>query len=468
MAGLLWFRQDLRLKDNPALHNCAKENNKIFAAYIYAPKEQGNWEMGGAAKWWLHKSLQALEAKIKNQKGRLFVEKGKASTLLKKLCKAEKITSVYCNRCYEPFFIEQEEDVRKKLAEEGIVLKVFDGNLLIPPEKIRSKQGNIYQVYTPFWKTLRKEEIQKAAPQPRNLQFEKSILAGKTIDQLKLFPSWNLKEIPAVWAPGEDAAQNKWRYFFKNKITNYKRDRDFPAKDATSRLSPHLHFGEISPREIWHKALEEGSSSAGCFLQELAWREFSYHLLFHFPYTAQKNLKSKFSRFPWQKNKKLLTAWQKGKTGVPIVDAGMRELWQTGWMHNRVRMIVASFLIKDCLIHWLEGAKWFWDTLVDADLANNTMGWQWTAGSGADAAPFFRIFNPYTQAEKFDPEGAYIKKYLPELSQLPLKYLYDPSKAPKDVLENAGVSLGKSYPKPIIDHSAARKKTLSLFKKIKK
>ncbi len=472
MNAIVWFRQDLRFRDNPALHHAAKNHENLFAVYIYSPGDQGKWPAGSSAKWWLQESLTSFAKQIQDRRGNLHIAEGSAKDILIDLCQKENISAIYCNRCYEPCLLKQEKVLKEAFAKKEISLHVFDGNMLLPPHRLRTKEENVYQVYTPFWKALEKESIEHPLPIPYNLRFEKFSAKSLPIQKLALNPSWNLKQIPKVWKPGEEAAQNKFRYFLHNKIEDYKKLRDYPAEEGTSRLSPHLHLGEISPKEIWHKIMEETqenpSKSASCYLQELVWREFSYYLLVHFPDTPEKNLKPQFDSFPWEKNQRLLKAWQKGETGVPIVDAAMKQLWETGWMHNRLRMIVGSYLIKDCFIHWLEGAKWFWDTLVDADLASNTMGWQWVAGCGADAAPFFRVFNPYTQAGKFDSSGDFIRKYLPQLKKLPDEHLYDPSKAPEEVLRDAGVQLDDNYPRKIVDHDVARKKALEAFENVKK
>ncbi|MCB1214598.1 MAG: deoxyribodipyrimidine photo-lyase, partial [Deltaproteobacteria bacterium] len=384
--------------------------------------------------------------------------------------------TLYYSRRYEPAIIKRDKQLKASLKTQGIQVKSFNANLLVEPWELETQTGNPYQVFTPFWKKLLASPKPRAPfPKPKSIKAYDKKLKSLKLEDLKLLPKihWD-QGFYKKWQIGESSAQKKLKEFLKNTVLNYQEARDFPAKAATSELSPHLHFGEISPHQIWeatNKAIQGRTKAeekkALEFLREVAWREFAYHLLYYFPHTTKDPLKEKFKAFPWKQNKTDLKKWQEGQTGYPIVDAGMRELWATGIMHNRVRMIVASFLVKDLMIPWQEGAKWFWETLVDADLANNTLGWQWTAGCGADASPYFRIFNPITQASKFDPEARYIKTWIPELKEIPPPHIFKPWEAPQEVLEKAKIKLGQNYPKPMVDHALAREEALEAYGRIK-
>lgn len=476
---ILWFRRDLRIADNPAFIQASQLEVPIVPVFLWTPKEESSWPLGEASQWWLHQSLKALKKSLyQHYQSELVLRSGGSSLkLLEEIIAETGAQRVFWNRCYEPFIIKRDKKIKSVLLEKNIEVKSFNALLLVEPWQISTQADKPYQVFTPFWKALQAlPHIEKAQSVSCKVQFYSKKLDSLSLPDLKLEPKidWTTG-LSESWVPGEAGAKKQWSSFLTETWKEYLDKRDFPAVEATSRISPHLHFGEISPRAIWHglrKKLQEDLSTQQRknlegFLRELAWREFAYHLLFHFPHTPEKALREKYQDFPWIEDKELLQCWQQGQTGYPLVDAGMRELWHTGWMHNRVRMIVASFLVKDLFISWQQGAKWFWDTLVDADLANNTLGWQWTAGCGADAAPYFRIFNPSSQAKKFDPEGEYIKKWVPELSQLPLKYLFEPWKAPQEVLEEAQVKLGQDYPELIIDHAWARERALDVFKKLK-
>ena len=474
-TSIVWFRQDLRLEDQPALR--AALNDDVIPVFIWSPAEDGDWPPGAASCWWLHHSLLQLEVQLKALDSRLIVRRGEALTEIEALVEETGATQVYWTRRYEPAAIERDKRVKSKLREKSIDAESFNGQLLFEPWEIQTKDGRPYQVFTAFWKScLAMHEPAEPTPAPRKLNAPDKWPKSDKIADLKLLPKipWD-SGFSQVWQPGCHSATRTLMSFLKSSIGDYQKGRDLPSQQGTSRLSPHLHFGEISPRRIWHeiKAVTHhhnaGDVTVGAetYLKEIGWREFAHHLLFHFPHTANEALRDDFSRFPWAHDAKGLKAWQRGLTGYPIVDAGMRELWTTGWMHNRVRMIVASFLVKDLLIPWQRGAEWFWDTLVDADLANNSLGWQWTAGCGADAAPYFRIFNPKLQSEKFDVDGAYIRKWIPELELLPSKWIHSPDQAPADVLEKAKVRLGKTYPKPIVDHQQARDNALAAFEQIK-
>ena len=467
-----WFRQDLRINDNPSL-NSASQFDTFLPIYILDDVNSGEFSMGAASRWWLHHSLKKLN---ENLNGKLLIYKGNPSEILKKLVEENEITHISWNRCYEPWRIERDKDIKKELEDKDIKVESFCGSLLWEPWKISKDDGTPYRVFTPYYKKGCLNSYEPRFPiQAPNLEniYSNNVMSDG-LDSLSLLPDINwYGGLEDDWNPGEEGAEYNLDKFLKQGLINYKEGRNFPSQEFVSRLSPHLHFGEISPNEVWYRAKTKETTngiekSLAHFHSELGWREFSYYLLYHFPDLPKKNFQSKFDIFPWKKNKELLKLWQKGQTGYPIVDAGMRELWQTGYMHNRLRMVVGSFLVKNLLIDWREGEKWFWDCLVDADLASNSASWQWVAGSGADAAPYFRIFNPITQGLKFDPEGHYTKKYVPELSNMPSKYLFNPWEAPKEVLESAGVELGKNYPEPIVDLKISRDIALEAFATTKK
>ncbi len=463
-----WFRQDLRLSDNPALVEAAHAG-EVLPIYILDNENAGDLKMGGASRWFLHHALKALN---KDLQGTLKVFSGDACDVLKKLTDKLNIKAVFWNRCYEPWRIQRDSKIKKMLLKQSIKAESFNGSLLWEPWENLKDDGNPYRVFTPFYKRgCLGSHVKPRSPlnKPRHLTLKKIKEYKTAIEDLKLLPKINWYEtMEKTWQISETAAKNKLRYFLENGLSNYKEGRNFPAQNYVSQMSPYLHFGLISPNYVWYNAKDHGSgTNLEHFLSELGWREFSYSQLYHFPQLPKNNLQEKFNYFPWEKNKKFLQAWQKGQTGYPIVDAGMRELWQTGYMHNRVRMITGSFLVKNLLLHWHEGERWFFDTLVDADLASNSASWQWVAGCGADAAPYFRIFNPVTQGEKFDALGEYTLKYVPELANLPKKYLYKPFEAPSEVLEKAGIKLGETYPLPIINLKDSRAKALAAFKSLK-
>jgi len=472
ICSLVWFRQDLRLSDNPALLAAARRG-AVVPVFIWAPSDEARWPLGAASRWWLHESLKRFDASLRQYGSRVVFRKGPTIQALCELARESGASAVYWNRRYEPAARRLEQQVESALRRQGIDSRSFNGSLLFDPAAIKSQSGKPYRVFSAFWKHCLAgldPPPPEAAPGaiPRLRHWPTSL----KLHALGLLPAHDsTRGIRECWEPGETAAWKKLTRFARELVEHYAAVRDLPHRQGTSRLSPHLQFGEISPRQIWftvradHRSrpLQEGVAS---YRMELGWREFAYHLLFHFPHTAQRPLRREFAAFPWRQNDRMLRAWQRGQTGFPIVDAGMRELWHTGWMHNRVRMIVASFLTKDLLIGWQKGAAWFWNTLVDADLANNTLGWQWTAGCGADAAPFFRIFNPVTQSERFNPDGTYIRRWVPELGRLPNEWIHQPWAAPQPILADAGVVIGTTYPKPIVDHAAARVRALAAYRSI--
>ncbi|MEM7070208.1 MAG: deoxyribodipyrimidine photo-lyase [Pseudomonadota bacterium] len=456
-----WFRQDLRLSDNPALFD-ACHHDVVMPIYIF--DSNGENEIGAASKWWLYYSLQSLNRSLK---GYLSIYIGDPMDILCKIIKAYPISSIYWNRCYEPWQIKRDSAIKTQLTANNINVKSHNGYLLNEPWNIKKKDNSKYQIFTPFYKKGYQvlDIPRKLFKAPQNIHWQVDKTYSVNIDQLKLLPvnRWDKKLIPH-WDIGEEVAQKKLQTFIKSGLNHYKIGRDHPAQSYVSKLSPHLHIGEISPQQIWHALRDHLESTNGeHFFRELCWREFSYYQLYYYPDLPTHNLKKKFDRFFWVKDIEKQTRWQMGQTGIPMVDAGMRELWQTGYMHNRVRMIVGSFLVKNLRIHWHHGAKWFWDTLVDADLASNSASWQWIAGCGFDAAPYFRIFNPVIQGQKFDPEGAYIRTFIPELSRLSNKYIFNPWEAPQSILDNANIKLGKTYPKPIIDLKTSRDEALKAY-----
>ena len=458
---IVWFRRDLRLADNPALAAALATHRPILPLFIWSPSEEGEGAPGAASRWWLHHSLAALDADLQARGSSLVVRCGSVLEILKDVMRDTGATEVYWNRLYEPALI-----ARDKVIKAALPAQSFNANLLHEPWTIATQLGKPYQVFTPFYKACQLTgEPGRPLPAPARLPTPVKV-ASDDLQRLELLPrrDW-AKSFPSHWKPGEAGARKLLAAFA---VERYLTDRDFPEREGTSRLSPHLHFGEISPRQIWWGIRDSKRPNPEPYLRQLVWREFAHHLLFHFPHTTTEPLRSEFRAFPWATHPAQLKAWQRGLTGYPIVDAGLRELWTTGWMHNRVRMIVASFLVKDLMLPWQAGAAWFWDTLVDADLANNTLGWQWAAGCGADAAPYFRVFNPLLQGRKFDPDGAYVKRWIPELAKLAPQWIHAPAEAPAGVLTSAGVQLGHTYPLPLVDHAQARLEALNAYAHIRR
>jgi len=476
---IYWFRNDLRLTDVPGLHAAIKTGQPVVPVYILDTEAAGRWAPGGASRWWLHHSLASLSDAIEERGGELLIYGGDSLAILDWLVDKTGAAGIYCSRAYEPWAAELERSVHDHFEERDTVFKRYPGALLFEPEQIANQAGDPFKVFTPFWKACRRQSTpNEPRPAPDSGVFadlpapRPEAASAQSLNGLELLPTapnW-AEGWEDLWQPGEAGAAERLEAFLDTGLNNYSDGRNHPALDVTSRLSPHIHFGEISPRQVWH-AVEDGRRSddeVAKFLSELGWREFSYHLLHHFPSIPEAAFKDQFADFPWLGNKEHLKAWQRGRTGYPIVDAGMRQLWQTGYMHNRVRMVVASFLTKHLLLPWQAGEDWFWDTLVDADLASNACSWQWVAGSGADAAPYFRIFNPTAQGEKFDKKGEYVRHWVPEIAALPDKYLHEPSTAPEDVLREAGIVLGEDYPEPIVEHKAARQAALDAYGEIRK
>ena len=468
--SILWFRQDLRLSDNLALLNASNLGN-VLPIYILDDCAPHTFKLGRASQIWLHHSLKKLNQSLH---GNLNLYIGKADEIINNLIKQHHIQHVFCNTCYEPWHTTQENAVQSVCDQNSTNYKPFNSNHLWDINQILKNDNTYYKVFTAYKKKSYFFTPRSPIQNPKIIQTFRDSKNKTTIDDLNLIPQnhqWHQK-IENSWNIGELAAQHKLTSFIENKLSGYKNGRDYPFKNQTSLLSPHLHFGEISPTQIWDSInnsshLKTNDPDSEHFLSEVIWREFSYYLLYHTQSLHTENFNTKFDLFPWRTHLKHLKAWQSGQTGYPIIDAGMRELWQTGYMHNRVRMIVASFLVKNLNIHWHKGRDWFWDCLVDADLANNSASWQWVAGCGVDAAPYFRIFNPITQGEKFDKNGGYTRKFVPELEALPDKYLFQPWTAPQDVLDSSGVILGKTYPNPIIDLKTSRGKALDRYQNLK-
>jgi deoxyribodipyrimidine photo-lyase len=477
--SIVWFRNDLRLADNPALSAAA--DGPCLAIYILDDETPRLRRMGSASRWWLHHSLASLGKDLKAKGGELLILRGAAEEIVLGLAAAANASSVHWNRRYDEAERGQDERIKARLKAAGLQAVSHNAHLLYEPWEVVGKSGGPLKVFSPFWRAA-----QAKGPPPPPLPAPGKIVAARVpsglasgplpLDALGLRPTkpnW-AAEMETCWTPGEAGAQEALVDFLDARARGYGERRNRPDIEGTSRLSPHLRFGEIGPRQVWSAArhsVESGDGSASetdidKFLSEIGWREFSHHLLFQFPALATKNFQPRFDAFPWREDPEALEAWTRGRTGFPIVDAGMRQLWRTGWMHNRVRMIVASFLVKHLLIDWRRGEEWFWDTLVDACPANNAASWQWVAGSGADAAPYFRVFAPVLQGEKFDPNGDYVRSYVPELAGIPATYIHKPWESPHPIRARAGITLGETYPFPIIKHESGRERALAAFQSL--
>lgn len=465
-ASLVWLRNDLRVADNPALTAAVARGAPVHALYV-EETDAGLRPLGAAARWWLHRSLQLLSDDLAAIGVRLHTRQGPAEATLFSALDELGATAVFWNRRYAPAAREIDGAIKTRAEGGGITAKSFAANVLVEPFDIQTGGGKPYSVYTPFWRALRARDI----PRPRPVPDGSDAISPHAVDTDYKEPDW-AQTLAKHCAPGEAAARNKLAVFLDEKVREYPEQRDIPSRDITSGLSPHLRFGEISPRQIWHAAtaLAHRSSTATTaldkFLAELAWRDFNIHQLFHRANIAAVPMREKYAELAWRDAPAELKAWQRGQTGIPIVDAGMRELWATGIMHNRVRMLVASLLTKNMLVDWRAGEAWFWDTLVDADEANNPGNWQWVAGIGLDAAPYFRIFNPVTQGERYDPDGSYVRRWVPELADLPDKWVHKPADAPADVLEAAGVRIGTDYPVPVVDLKSSRERALEAYRAV--
>ncbi len=475
---IMWFRRDLRLADNPALYEAAR-NGGVIPLFVLEDATDMVFSPGGASRWWLHHSLSALNKALSKKGAPLILRRGDPREIVPALADETGADAVHWNRRYDFDGIETDKAIKSTLHDQGIEAVSFNGALLREPWEFKTKTGGFYKVYTPFWKTMQANGPGRddALPAPKKIVPADNIDAIKSDDLadwalLPTTPNW-AAEFPDQWRPGEDHAKKALDRFLKTAVDRYGDERNRPDIEGTSRLSPHLAFGEMSPLQIWRTTMariEAGDVQNGegmKFLSEVVWREFSHVLLFHYPEIQSKPLKAPFANFPWRDDQETLKKWQTGQTGYPIIDAGMRQLWRTGWMHNRVRMIVGSFLVKNLMIPWQEGERWFWDTLVDADPANNTASWQWVAGCGADAAPYFRIFNPVTHGEKFDPDGTYVRRFVPEIAELPSKHIHAPFNAPLSLLKGANITLGDTYPHPIVDLSETRKRALAAYDDIR-
>ena len=465
--GVHWFRLDLRLSDNPSLDQLSKEVDSVLPIYIF----DENIEIGQASKCWLEKSLEKLNAELNKLESKLYVFKGDSKKIIGEIIKNKNISHVFWNRLYDKKSIIRDKNIKSFLIDNSIISNTFNGYLLTEPWNIQNKSGSFFKVFTPFWRTnfeLLKEKKLK------NISSSKILFCKKKINLIEHKLKINIpkkkwmNKILSHWEIGEQSAKLKLKNFIKSKLNNYSSGRDRPDVEFTSRLSAHLHFGEISPMRIFSDVMDSkiDEDNKQKYLSEIGWRDFSYNLIFNYPEMTELPIQSKFLKFPWLKDNNFLKKWKTGATGVPIVDAGMKELYEMGWMHNRVRMIVGSFLTKNLLLHWKNGESWFFDTLVDADIGSNAAGWQWISGSGADASPYFRIFNPVLQGKKFDPKGDYVKKYIPSLNKIPEKFLHSPWEMSVDDQKKYNFILGKDYPIPIVDLGETRKRALAAFKSI--
>ena len=476
---IVWLRDDLRMADNPALSAAAASGRPLVPLFILDEGTAGLRRLGGAARWWLHHSLAALDASLRALESgplhgiRLCLRRGGAAQVLRELIDASGAARVLCNRTYDPELDALDTALAKQLARSGVEFDSLPGALLAEPGALVSGNGGPLRVFSAFWARLSAVEVAAALPAPRMLTGIADPPRSERLEDWQLLPGigWDAG-FASVWTPGERGARSRLRAFLDRRYEGYRAARDVPALEGTSRLSPHLRFGEISARQIWRAVLRSGDGgraelTGSGFLRELGWREFARYTLHHFPSLPQRPLRREFEAFGWRDDAAGFDAWCRGRTGYPIVDAGMRELWHTGWMHNRVRMIVGSFLVKDLLVPWQRGEAWFWDTLVDADRASNALNWQWVSGCGVDAAPYFRIFNPLAQSQRFDPEGDYLRRWVAELRALPAAAIHAPWAAAPEILARAGIRLGETYPRPIVEHDVARKRALARFEALR-
>ena len=473
---IVWFRRDLRVVDNPALVDAISRGMPIIPVFIWSPEDECDWPPGTASRWWMHHSLQSLDNDLKKLGSRLILRQGNSMDELQNLIIETGAEALYWNRRYEPSLVARGADIKSEFLSQRIEVKSFNGSLLYEPWGVLNNQEKPIKLFHDFWKAcIDLPEPSTPLSSPREIiapvEWPKSVL----IEQLDLLAEIDrVSGFHTAWTPGVKAAWEQLDRLLEETLAHYKEDHDHPDHQGVSRLSPHLNFGEISPRQILHAVLDyiqpnkKGAKNAWAFLRQLGRREFSHHLLFHYPFLADQPMDSAFSNFPWVSDDQLFNAWREGRTGYPFVDAGMRELWHTGWINNRVRMTVASFLVKDLLIPWKQGAQWFWETLVDANLANNAMGWQWVAGCCADASPYYHIFNPVIQGERFDPDGNYVRHWIPELAYVPNDWVHKPWEAPPLMLTEANVELGTNYPDRIVDHAIARKSALDSYEAISK
>jgi len=463
---IVWFRQDLRLADQPALSAAAAEGAPVAPVYVLDEEGEGAWSPGAASRWRLGRSLAALAASLEKAGSRLTLRRGRSLEVLLELAEETGAKAVYWNRRYEPAVRRRDTEIKKRLSAAGLRVRSFNGSLLHSPLAVETKAGEPFKVFTPFWRRLRELGARAVLEAPSALSAPSAFPKSERLEDWEWLAraGWS-DAIGEVCSPGEAEARKRLETFASSAAADYATSRDvLGEEDGVSLLSPYLHFGEISPVVVWRRL--QGDRAAEPFLRQIAWREFAYHLLYHFPDTPEKPLRPAFEKFPWRRDETALKAWQRGQTGVPLVDAGLRQLWRAGWMRNRVRMVTASFLTKNLMQPWQAGARWFWDALVDADLANNTLGWQWVAGCGADAAPFFRIFNPVTQGRRFDPDGAYVRRWVPELAGLPASSIHQPWEAPPETLRAAGVALGANYPRPIVDLRESRARALAAYREM--
>jgi deoxyribodipyrimidine photo-lyase len=475
---LVWLRHSLRLRDNPALVDAA-EQGAVVPVFVWAPEEEGDWPPGSAAQWWLHHALQDLHERLRERGSRLILRSGPTADALRTVADAAGADRVVWNRRYEPNLARRDAEVKETLEDAGLETAVFEGQTLHDPDAVETTTGGPYHVFTPFWKKVRKENRLRTGPplDVPDLTAPNTWPSSTPLDRLDLRSDARSGHdrtggLRGAWTPTEAGAHDRLDYTLEHVLGRYDTARDRPDKDGTARLSPYLHHGQISPRQVWHTIATWADDTgrhddARPLLRQVVFREFAFHWLYHYPDTPTETYRDKFRDFPWRDDAEALERWKRGETGYPIVDAGMRQLYETGWMHNRVRMIVASFLTKDLMLHWRHGARWFWDTLVDADLAANTFNWQWTAGCGADAQPFFRVFNPISQSERHDPNGDYIRRFVPELADLPDDALHAPWQESDARIGAFGVTLGETYPRPIVDHSEAREDALAAYETVK-